>query len=186
MLKVTRLGAKAYEQCAGFLRIKNGLNPLDNTGVHPESYHIVEQIAKDLSVNISDLIANKELRKKVELKKYITDKVGLPTLTDIMNELDKPGLDIRGEAKAFAFDERVKTITDVYEGMYLNGIVTNLTNFGAFVDIGIKQGALIHISQITKKFIKNPAEVLKLGQEVNAKVMSVDVERGRVNLSLLG
>ena len=186
LLKVTRLGAKAYEQCAGFLRIKNGLNPLDNTGVHPESYHIVEQMAKDLSVNISDLIANKELRKKVELKKYITDKVGLPTLTDIMNELDKPGLDIRGEAKAFAFDERVKTITDVYEGMYLNGIVTNLTNFGAFVDIGIKQGALIHISQITKKFIKNPAEVLKLGQEVNAKVMSVDVERGRVNLSLLG
>lgn len=185
LLNVTRLGAKAYEQCAGFLRIKDGKHPLDNTGVHPESYHIVEQMARDLTVNISELIANKELRRKIELKKYTNDTVGLPTLNDIMNELDKPGLDIRGEVKAFAFDERVKTIKDVYEGMQLNGIVTNLTNFGAFVDIGIKEGALIHISKITKRFIKNPAEVLKLGQEVQAKVIAVDAERGRVNLSLV-
>lgn len=185
LLNVPRLGAKAFEQCAGFLRIRNAKNALDNTGVHPESYYVVENMSKDLGISVDEMIQNKEARAKLNLHKYIDDKVGLPTLQDILKEIDKPGLDPRGEAKVFHFDENVKTMADVYEGMVLSGIVTNMTNFGAFVDIGIKQDALLHISQITKKFIKSPGEVLKLHQEVKVKVLNIDLDRKRVNLTML-
>jgi uncharacterized protein len=181
--KVPRLGEKAYEQCAGFLRIREGKNPLDNTAVHPESYHIVEQMAKDQGVGIEDLIKDGTIRKQVDLKKYVTDKVGLPTLTDIMKELEKPGLDPRGNAKSFEFGN-VHSMEDLHPGMVLPGIVTNLTNFGAFVDIGVKQDGLVHISQIANKFVKNPADVVSLGQEVQVKVIEVDIPRKRVNLSI--
>ncbi|MBK8700625.1 MAG: RNA-binding transcriptional accessory protein [Saprospiraceae bacterium] len=185
LLEVPRLGAKAYEQCAGFLRIRGAENALDNTGVHPESYPVVEKMANDLNVTVDALIASRELRQKIVLKNYITEKTGMPTLTDIMAELEKPGLDPRGEAKAFNFDDTVQSIEDVKPGMLLPGIVTNLTAFGAFVDIGVKQDGLLHISQITKKFIKSPSEVLKLQQELRVRVTEVDVARKRINLSLL-
>ncbi len=185
LLKVARLGAKAFEQCAGFLRIREATNPLDNTSVHPESYDVVNRMAKDLGVTIDKLIEDKELRRKIKLQDYTTDKVGLPTLQDIMKELEKPGLDPRGEAKVFSFAEGIKSLADIREGMVLPGIVTNMTNFGAFVDIGIKGDALLHISQITKKFIKSPAEVLKLQQAINVKVLSIEEERKRVNLTML-
>lgn len=183
--EVPRLGEKAYEQCAGFLRIKDAADPLDNTAVHPESYGVVSKMASDMGVTVKQLIDDPALRKKIELSRYITEKTGLPTLQDILKELEKPGLDPRGEARAFAFDATVKTIEDVRAGMLLPGIVTNLTAFGAFVDIGVKQDGLLHISQITRKFIKSPAEVLKLHQELNVKVIEVDVARKRINLSLL-
>ncbi len=183
--QVARLGDKAYEQCAGFLRIRDAANPLDNTAVHPESYEVVSKMAADLGVEVKNLIEDAALRKKIELSRYVTEKTGLPTLQDILKELEKPGLDPRGEAKAFSFDASVKTIEDVRVGMLLPGIVTNLTAFGAFVDIGVKQDGLLHISQITRKFIKSPAEVLKLHQELNVKVVEVDVARKRINLSLL-
>ncbi len=185
LMNVPRLGVKAFEQAAGFLRIKEAQNPLDDTAVHPESYDLVITMAKDNGVSINELIANKEIRKKIDLKKYVTESKGLLTLKDIMNELDKPGLDPRGEAKAFSFADGITTIDDLREGMSLPGIVTNMTNFGAFVDIGIKGDALLHISQITRKFIKSPAEVLKLQQTVEVKVMSIDYERKRVNLSMI-
>jgi protein Tex len=181
--KVARLGDKAYEQCAGFLRIREAANPLDNTSVHPESYGVVEKMAKDASVSISDLIQNKEIRQGIQLSKYVTEKVGLPTLNDIMKELDKPGLDPRGEAKAFQFGN-VKTLEDLHVGMTLPGIVTNLTNFGAFVDVGVKQDGLVHISQITNRFIKSPSEVLKLQQHVQVRILEVDINRKRVMLSM--
>jgi protein Tex len=181
--KVARLGDKAYEQCAGFLRIREAENPLDNTSVHPESYGVVEKMAKDASVSVPDLIQNKEVRKQIKLEKYVTDKVGLPTLNDIMKELDKPGLDPRGEAKAFQFGN-VKTLEDLHVGMTLPGIVTNLTNFGAFVDVGVKQDGLVHISQITNRFIKSPSEVLKLQQHVQVRIVEVDIVRKRVMLSM--
>jgi protein Tex len=181
--KVARLGDKAYEQCAGFLRIREAANPLDNTSVHPESYGVVEKMAKDASVSISDLIQNKEIRQGIQLSKYVTEKVGLPTLNDIMKELDKPGLDPRGEAKAFQFGN-VKTLEDLHVGMTLPGIVTNLTNFGAFVDVGVKQDGLVHISQITNRFIKSPSEVLKLQQHVQVRIVEVDINRKRVMLSM--
>lgn len=183
--EVPRLGEKAYEQCAGFLRIKDAHDPLDNTAVHPESYGVVAKMASDMGVTVKQLIEDPVLRKKIELSRYVTEKTGLPTLQDILKELEKPGLDPRGEARAFAFDATVKTIEDVRAGMLLPGIVTNLTAFGAFVDIGVKQDGLLHISQITRKFIKSPAEVLKLHQELNVKVIEVDVARKRINLSLL-
>jgi uncharacterized protein len=183
--EVPRLGEKAYEQCAGFLRIKDANDPLDNTAVHPESYGVVSKMASDMGVSVKQLIEDPVLRKKIELSRYVTEKTGLPTLQDILKELEKPGLDPRGEARAFAFDASVKTIEDVRAGMLLPGIVTNLTAFGAFVDIGVKQDGLLHISQITRKFIKSPAEVLKLHQELNVKVIEVDVARKRINLSLL-
>ncbi len=185
LLKVPRLGAKAFEQCAGFLRIKEANNPLDNTGVHPESYIIVNKMANDLGVSIDKLIDDKELRRKIKLTNYISDKTGLPTLQDIMKELEKQGLDPRGEAKVFSFAEGVRTMDDLREGMTLPGIVTNMTNFGAFVDIGIKGDAMLHISQITRKFIKSPSEVLKLQQAVEVKILSIDTERKRVNLTML-
>ena len=181
--KVPRLGEKAFEQCAGFLRIRESNNPLDNSAVHPESYPIVESMAKDLGVKIADLIQNKALRQQIKLDKYVTPKVGLPTLTDILKELDKPGLDPRGEAKSFSFGN-VHKIEDLTVGMVLPGIVTNITAFGAFVDIGVKQDGLVHISQMSNRFIKNPNEVVKLRQEVEVKVIEVDAARKRVTLSM--
>ena len=181
--KVPRLGEKAFEQCAGFLRIRESNNPLDNSAVHPESYPIVESMAKDLGVKIVDLIQNKTLRQQIKLEKYVTKTVGLPTLTDILKELDKPGLDPRGEAKAFSFGN-VHKIEDLTVGMVLPGIITNITAFGAFVDIGVKQDGLVHISQMSNRFIKNPNEVVKLRQEVDVKVMEVDAVRKRVTLSM--
>ncbi|MFK8100889.1 MAG: Tex family protein [Saprospiraceae bacterium] len=182
--KVARMGDKAFEQAAGFLRIRDGKNPLDNTGVHPESYPIVTQMAKRLSCSILDLIQNPLLRKQIRLEDYVTETVGMPTLLDIMKELEKPGLDPRGEAKTFEFAQGIHKIGDVNEGMILPGIITNITNFGAFVDIGIKQDGLVHISQIANKFVKNPADVVQLQQQVQVKVIGIDIDRGRVNLSM--
>jgi uncharacterized protein len=183
--KVPRLGERSFEQAAGFLRIKNGPNILDNTGVHPESYHIVELMAKKSGLTLDEFIHQEDIRKKVKLEDFVTDKTGMPTLMDIMKELDKPGLDPRGEAKSFNFADHIKSISDLYEGLVLPGIVTNMTNFGAFVDIGVKQDGLLHISQITAKFIRNPAEILALGQQLSVKVIDVDVPRKRINLTLL-
>ena len=182
--QVKRLGEKAFEQAAGFLRIRNGKNPLDNTGVHPESYDIVKMMAKDYGLTIKELIQNKEVLKQIDLKKYITATIGLPTLKDIIKELEKPGLDPRGSAKTFEFDDRLKTIEDVREGMILPGIITNVTNFGAFVDIGVKENGLVHISQISNTFISNPADVLSLNQQVSVKVLEVDIHRKRINLTM--
>jgi uncharacterized protein len=183
LLKVARMGDKAFEQSAGFLRIRSGKNPLDNTAVHPESYSIVEQMARDLGVDVQQLIQDISLRKAIDLKRYITDAVGLPTLRDIIKELEKPGLDPRGEAKAFQF-ANIKTIDDLHEGMVVPGIVNNITNFGAFVDIGIKESGLVHISQLANRFVKNPADVVSLNQEVSVRVMEIDRKRGRVQLSM--
>jgi protein Tex len=181
--KVPRLGDKAFEQCAGFLRIREAENPLDNTAVHPESYAVVEKMAKDVGVSIKDLIQKGDLRRQINLQKYVTDTVGLPTLTDIMKELDKPGLDPRGEAKAFTFAD-VHSLDDLKVGMSLPGIVTNITNFGAFVDIGVKQDGLVHISQMANRFIKSPSEVVKLQQHVEVRIIEVDIMRKRVMLSM--
>ena len=182
--KVPRMGEKAFEQCAGFLRIREASNPLDNTAVHPESYHIVEKMAKDLGCTLIDLIQNPLLRKQINLQNYISDKVGLPTLQDILKEIEKPGLDPRGEARAFAFAEQLKTIDDLQIGMIVPGIINNITNFGAFVDIGIKESGLVHISQLANRFVKNPADVVSLNQEVRVKVMDIDYNRKRVQLSI--
>lgn len=184
--KVARLGAKAYEQAAGFLRIRNAKNPLDNTAVHPESYKVVKQMADDLGCGMSDLINDKHIRSKVNLNRYVTDAIGLPTLTDIINELDKPGLDPREQLKAFEFADGVYSIDDLYEGMVLPGLVTNITNFGAFVDIGVKQDGLVHISQLADKYISDPNEVVKLQQQVKVRVVEVDRVRKRIQLSMKG
>ena len=186
LLKVPRMGTKAFELCAGFLRIAGGKNPLDNTAVHPESYHIVEQMARDLGCTIDTLIADKELRRKVELKKYVTAEVGMPTLQDIMQELDKPGRDPRGTIKAFEFDSSVHTIDDLREGMELPGIVGNITNFGAFVDIGIKENGLIHLSQMADRYVSNPADILSIHQHIRVKVLGIDKERKRIQLTIKG
>jgi len=183
--KVPRLGAKAFEQAAGFLRIRNGTNLLDNTGVHPESYPLVLKMSKDHKVSVQEFIAHPALRKSVNLAQYASESVGMPTLIDIMRELDKPGLDPRGEAKAFRFDDSIRSIDDVCEGMILPGIVTNLTNFGAFVDIGLKQDGMLHISQIATKFIKSPSDVLALQDKLSVKVIGIDKDKKRINLSLL-
>jgi len=184
--KVPRLGDKAFEQCAGFLRVRNARNPLDNTAVHPESYGIVQQMAKDLQCRVEDLIADASLRKKIELKRYVNEQVGLPTLQDIVKELAKPGLDPRGEAKSFSFAEHVKTIDDLYPGMVLPGIINNITNFGVFVDIGVKESGLVHVSQIANKFVKNPADVVSLQQEVMVKILDIDRARNRIQLTMKG
>lgn len=186
LLKVPRMGAKAYEQCAGFLRIPQAKNPLDNSAVHPESYPIVEQMAKDLNCTVADLIKDKELRSKIDLKKYVTDTVGLPTLTDILQELDKPGRDPRQKIQVFEFDKNVRTLDDLQEGMELPGIVTNITNFGCFVDIGIKENGLVHVSQLADRFVSNPADVVRIHQYVRVKVMSIDHERKRIQLTMKG
>lgn len=182
--KVKRMGDKAFEQAAGFLRIREAKNPLDNTAVHPESYSVVKQMAKDLNCSVEELIKTESLRKQIDLKKYVTENIGLPTLTDIVKELEKPGLDPRGKAKSVEFSKTIKMIDDVHPGMILTGVINNITNFGAFVDIGIKQGGLIHISEIANRFIKNPAEVVSLNQEVQVKVLEVDLQRGRIQLSM--
>lgn len=186
LLKVPRMGAKAYELCAGFLRIPQAKNPLDNSAVHPESYPIVEQMAKDLNCTVADLIKDKELRSKIDLKKYVTDTVGLPTLTDILQELDKPGRDPRQKIQVFEFDKNVRTLDDLQEGMELPGIVTNITNFGCFVDIGIKENGLVHVSQLADRFVSNPADVVRIHQHVRVKVMSIDHERKRIQLTMKG
>lgn len=186
LLKVPRMGAKAYEQCAGFLRIPQAKNPLDNSAVHPESYPIVEQMVKDLNCTVADLIKDKELRSKIDLKKYVTDTVGLPTLTDILQELDKPGRDPRQKIQVFEFDKNVRTLDDLQEGMELPGIVTNITNFGCFVDIGIKENGLVHVSQLADRFVSNPADVVRIHQHVRVKVMSIDHERKRIQLTMKG
>lgn len=185
LLKVPKMGNKTFEQCAGFLQIPDGENPLDNSAVHPESYRIVEKMAKDLKTDIDKLIRNKELIQKIELKSYVTEDVGLPTLTDILLELEKPGRDPRSSAKVFEFDPNIKKIEDLISGMELPGIVTNITNFGAFVDIGIKENGLVHISQMADKYISNPAEVVSLHQHVKVRVLEVDMVRKRVQLKLI-
>ncbi|MBN9300617.1 MULTISPECIES: Tex family protein [Dysgonomonas] len=184
LMKVPRMGEKAFEQCAGFLRIAGAENPLDNSAVHPESYHVVENMAKDLKCTVKDLIDNKDLKKSLKLEKYVSDKVGLPTLNDIMDELDKPGRDPRKGIKVFEFDPNIKTIEDLREGMILPGIVTNITNFGCFVDVGIKENGLVHVSELADRFVSDPTEVVSLHQHVEVRVLSVDTSRKRVQLSM--
>ncbi len=184
LIKVSGLGAKAFEQSAGFLRIPAAENPLDNSAVHPESYSIVAKMAKELSQPVKSLIEAANLRQQIDINNYVTDTVGLPTLKDIMQELEKPGLDPRGKAEVFSFSEAINEITDLKPGMRLPGVITNLTKFGAFVDIGIKENGLLHISQITDRFIKDPSEVLKLDQKIIVRVVDIDVERKRIQLSM--
>lgn len=181
--KVPRLGSKAYEQCAGFLRITEAENPLDNTAVHPESYGIVKKMANNLHCTISELLRNKEIRNQIDLNQYITEGVGLPTLKDIMTELEKPGRDCRQTIKVFEFDPTLKTIEDVKVGIEYPAIVTNITNFGVFADLGIKVNGLIHVSQLSDHFVSNPADVVSLHQQIMVKVLSVDLERKRIQLS---
>ena len=182
--KVPRLGPAAYQQCAGFLRIPGAKNPLDNSAVHPESYDIVEQMAKDQGCSVKDLIEQKDLRSRVDIKMYAKGDVGLPTLTDIMHELEKPGRDPREQIEEFEFDSRVQTMEDLEEGMILPGIVTNITNFGAFVDIGVHQDGLVHISQMANRRIAHPTDVVKLHQHVTVKVLEVDYRRHRISLTM--
>ena len=184
--KVPRLGPAAYQQCAGFLRIPDAKNPLDNSAVHPESYHIVEQMAKDCQCTVSDLISNHEKRAQIDIRNYVTDTIGLPTLTDIMKELEKPGRDPREQIEEFEFDASVQTMEDLHEGMELPGIVTNITNFGAFVDIGVHQDGLVHISQLADKYVSDPTQVVKLHQHVRVRVLEVDLRRHRISLSMRG
>ncbi len=184
--KVPRIGPAAFEQCAGFLRIPQAKNPLDNSAVHPESYRIVEKMAHDKHCTVGELIKNKDLQKQIDINQYVTDKIGIPTLTDIMNELEKPGLDPREQLEEFEFDPNVTTIDDVAEGMILPGIVTNITNFGAFVDIGVHQDGLVHISQMSDKYVKDPNEIVKLHQHVKVRVVEVDLVRNRIGLSMKG
>ena len=182
--KVPRLGPAAYQQCAGFLRIPNAKNPLDNSAVHPESYHVVEQMAKDQGCSVSDLISNKNPREGIDIKHYVTAEVGLPTLTDIMKELEKPGRDPREQIEAFEFDSSVQSIEDLHEGMELPGIVTNITNFGAFVDIGVHQDGLVHVSQLADRYVSDPTQVVRLHQHVRVRVIGVDLRRQRISLSM--
>ncbi len=186
LMKVPRMGEKAFEQSAGFLRIPDGKNPLDNSAVHPESYPIVERMAKDLKCSVADLITDKALKKKLKLTDYLTDKVGMPTLLDIMEELDKPGRDPRQTIQVFAFDPTVKTIEDLKEGQVLPGIVTNITNFGCFVDVGIKENGLVHISELADRFVSDPTQVVSIHQHVKVRILSVDLSRKRVQLSMKG
>ena len=183
---VPRLGAKAFEQCAGFLRIPGASNPLDNTAVHPERYALVRQMAKDAGCNVQDLIASAEKRKGIDLQRYCSDTVGMPTLTDIMQELSKPGRDPRGENEEFSFDDTLHSIDDLQEGMILPGIVSNITNFGCFVDLGIKTKGLVHISQLSDKFVRDPMTVVHVQQKVMVKVIEIDFARNRIALSMKG
>ena len=183
--KVPRLGGKAFEQAAGFLRIKNGKNPLDNSAVHPESYILVDKIAKDLKINIADLIGNKDILQKINLQHYVSETIGLPTLQDIVKELEKPGLDPREKAKVFSFDANIKTIADLKTGQLLPGIVNNITNFGCFVDIGIKESGLIHVSNLSDTFVKDVNAIVNLQQQITVKVLEVDVVRKRIQLALV-
>ena len=182
--KVARLGPSAFEQCAGFLRIPGARNPLDNSAVHPESYHIVEQMAKDNHCTVALLIGNAAKRKAVDIKKYVTDTVGMPTLTDIMAELEKPGRDPREQIEEFEFDKNVTSVDDLVAGMVLPGIVTNITNFGAFVDVGVHQDGLVHVSQLADRYVADPTQVVKLHQHVKVRVVEVDRKRNRISLSM--
>jgi len=186
LLKVDRMGEKVFEQCSGFLRIRDGKHPLDKSAVHPESYHIVEKMAKDLKCTIDQLINDKDLRKKINLNSYVTETIGLPTLKDILNELEKPGRDPRKTFEAFSFDDTVHSIEDLREGMRLPGIVTNVTNFGAFVDIGVHQDGLVHVSQLSDTFVDDPNAVVKVGQQVWVTVTACEVQRKRIALSMKG
>ena len=184
--KVPRLGPAAYQQCAGFLRIPNAKNPLDNSAVHPESYHVVELMAKDQHCTVSELIGNKTVREQIDIKKYVTAETGLPTLTDIMKELEKPGRDPREQIEEFEFDPSVQSVEDLREGMELPGIVTNITNFGAFVDIGVHQDGLVHVSQLANRYVSDPTQVVHLHQHVRVRVIGVDLRRQRISLSMKG
>lgn len=184
--KVARLGPSAFEQCAGFLRIPGARNPLDNSAVHPESYKIVEQMAKDYGCSVADLISNSKKLAAIDIKRYVTDSVGIPTLTDIMKELEKPGRDPREQIEEFEFDKNVTSVDDLIEGMVLPGIVTNITNFGAFVDVGVHQDGLVHISQLADRYVADPTQVVKLHQHVKVKVVEVDRKRNRISLTMKG
>jgi protein Tex len=184
LIKVPKLGPKAFEQSAGFLRIRDGENILDRSAVHPESYHIVESMAKDLGCSVLDMMQSNELRSKLDLSKYVSEGIGMPTLQDIMKELAKPGRDPREGFESFSFQEGIEKIDDVKPGMRLPGIITNLTAFGAFVDIGVHQDGLIHISQMANRFVKDPNEVVKVQQKVMVTVLEVDAKRKRISLSL--
>jgi uncharacterized protein len=186
LLKVARFGDKAFEQAAGFLRIRDAKNPLDRSSVHPESYPVVEKMAQKLNCTVDDLITQKELRSKIEVAEFVTGSVGLPTLKDIMEELAKPGRDPRQQFEMFEFDKNVHTIHDLYKGMRLPGIITNITNFGAFVDLGVHQDGLVHVSQLADKFVRDPNEVVKLNQKVMVEVLEVDIDRKRIQLSMKG
>ena len=186
LLQVPRMGAKTFEQCAGFLRIAQGKHPLDNTAVHPERYALVEQMARDLQCTIPQLIADSQLRRRIDLKRYCSSTVGMPTLNDIMQELEKPGRDPRGGVSDFAFDSHVRTLDDLREGMELPGIVNNITDFGAFVDIGIKESGLVHLSQLADRYIKHPSEVVSIHQQVRVRVVGIDHDRKRIALSMKG
>ncbi len=182
--KVKRLGPSAFEQCAGFLRIPEARNPLDNSAVHPESYNIVERMAKDSHCTVGELISNKEKRNAIDIKKYVTETVGIPTLTDIMKELEKPGRDPRQQIEEFEFDKNVTCVDDLIEGMILPGIITNITNFGAFVDIGVHQDGLVHISQLADRYVSDPTQVVKLHQHVKVRITAIDKKRNRISLSM--
>jgi len=182
--KVHRLGPKAYEQAAGFLRIRNAENPLDASAVHPEAYPIVEAMARDLNCSVADLIADADLRKKIDLSRYVTETIGMPTLTDIIAELAKPGRDPRKQFEEMRFADGVEKIDDLRPGMRLNGVVTNVTAFGAFVDIGVHQDGLVHVSQLADRFVKDPQEVVKVNQRVSVTVVEVDLARKRISLTM--
>jgi uncharacterized protein len=184
LLDVPRLGPVAFVQCAGFLRILDGDNPLDASAVHPESYPIVDAMAKDLGATVEDMIKKPEIRNRIDISKYVTDNVGLPTLKDIMDELAKPGRDPREKFEEFAFADGVEKIEDLKTGMKIPGIVTNITAFGAFVDVGVHQDGLVHISQMADRFVKNPADIVKVQQKVKVTVLEVDVDRKRISLSM--
>lgn len=184
--KVPRLGPAAFEQCAGFLRVDGAKNPLDNSAVHPERYAVVENMAKDLGCSVGELIGSNEKIRQIPLEKYVTAEVGMPTLNDIVAELEKPGRDPREDLEEFAFDERVHTVADLVPGMLLPGIVTNITKFGAFVDVGVHQDGLVHVSQLANRFVADPAEVVKLHQHVQVKVVEVDTKRNRISLTMKG
>ena len=184
--KVPRLGPAAYQQCAGFLRIPNAKNPLDNSAVHPESYGVVKQMAKDCHCTVSDLISQPDKRAQIDIHRYVTSEIGLPTLTDIMRELEKPGRDPREQIEEFEFDASVQTIDDLHEGMELPGIVTNITNFGAFVDIGVHQDGLVHVSQLADRYVTDPTQVVRLHQHVRVRVIGIDLRRQRISLSMKG
>ncbi|MDX5583865.1 MAG: helix-hairpin-helix domain-containing protein, partial [Aureibaculum sp.] len=182
--KIPRLGGKAFEQGAGFLRIKNGRNPLDDSAVHPESYDVIKKMGKDENKSISDLIGNKNVLEKIELKKYCSNSVGMPTLRDIISELEKPGLDPRETTKVFTFNQNIRSMNDLREGQLLPGIVNNITNFGCFVDIGIKESGLVHVSNLADKYVSDVNEIVSLHQHVIVKVLEVDIARKRIQLSM--